>query len=400
LKIGYLINQYPNGSCTFIRREIQALEELDVQIKRYSIRTGGIQVVEETDFDEQKQTSYILGESKFTLLKNFIKTAVAEPKKIISTLSQAYKIGKHSDRGSLIYFFYVIEACTLSAWAKKDGIQHVHAHFGTNPAAVAMFCANLGETTYSFTVHGPEEFDNPIGMGLDHKIAGAKFVIAISSFGKSQLFRFASYEDWKKIKIVHCGVDKSYIENSPRPIKDTNNFVSIGRLHEQKGQGVLIEAIKILKDKGREFTVQLLGDGPLREELEEEVAKLGIQHYINFVGWANDEQIKEHLTNSKAMLLPSFAEGLPVVLMESLAMGRPAITTKIAGIPELIEDNETGWLVTAGSAQEFAEKIETVMDLDLETLEKIGSNGREKVLEQHNINIESQKLKILFESMG
>jgi len=399
MNIGYLSNQYPHASCTFIRREILALEQLGVPVSRYSIRSSEIQIVNDIDYQEQARTRYVMKSGAATLIKNLGWALVKRPAKTLSTFWYAAKLGMGSDRGLPIYLFYALEACTLTRWFKDDGIDHVHVHFGSNPTAVAMFCQRLGGPSYSFTVHGPAEFDNPGGMRLGAKIAECKFVAAISSYGRSQLYRWCDYEDWPKVEVVHCGLDEKYMNASTTAVPDVNNFVCIGRIHEQKGHGVLVDAIRILADRGCEFSVHLLGDGPLAGALKHELKRHSIDNYVKFLGWADDEMVQREIINCRAMVLPSFAEGLPVVLMEALAMGRPAVTTAIAGIPELIETEKCGWLVTAGSASALADAMQTALETPVDTLTRMGEEGKRRVQEQHDVMTEAGKLLELFNNI-
>lgn len=399
MNIGYLSNQYPHASCTFIRREILALEQLGIDINRYSIRPSEIQIVNEVDYAEQSRTRYVLHSGGLSLLKNFFWCVATRPAKFFSTLLFATRLGIGSDRGLLIYLFYVFEACTLTRWFDEDDIDHVHVHFGSNPTTVAMLCQRLGGPGYSFTVHGPAEFDNPAGMRLGEKIAESKFAAAISSYGRSQLYRWCDYEHWPKVQIVHCGVDEKYMDAVTTDVPDNNNFVFIGRIHEQKGHGVLVEAIRILASKGCQFSVRLLGDGPLAEALKAELKRHGVEDYVEFLGWADDQMVQREIEACRAMVLPSFAEGLPVVLMESLAMGRPAVTTAIAGIPELIETGKCGWLVPAGSAIDLADAMQEALETPVATLTEMGKEGQRRVHSQHNVMTEAKKLLTLLNAV-
>jgi len=396
MNIGYLSNQYPHASCTFIRREILALERLGIPVTRYSIRSSEIQIVNDIDYEEQAQTRYVMKSGALSLLKNFAWALVTRPAKTLSTFWYAAKLGPGSDRGLAIYLFYALEACTLTRWFEDDGVDHVHVHFGSNPTTVAMFCQRLGGPSYSFTVHGPAEFDNPGGMRLGAKIAECKFVAAISSYGRSQLYRWCDYQHWPRVKVVHCGLDEKYMGAQTTAVPDVNNFVCIGRIHEQKGHGVLVEAIRILSTRGLKFSVHLLGDGPLAEALKAELKRHAIEDYVKFLGWADDEMVQREIINCRAMVLPSFAEGLPVVLMEALAMGRPAVTTAIAGIPELIETEKCGWLVSAGSASDLADAMQAALETSVETLTRMGDEGKRRVRLQHDVMTEASKLLELF----
>lgn len=396
MKIAYLINQYPKISHSFIRREIQQLEKIALQISRFSIRFSQDELVDQEDKQEFEKTKFILDVGIRGLLIYLLKNIVLNPLNFIKVLFFSCQIGYGSDRGILRHLAYLAEACVLSFWLKEAGIKHIHAHFGTNSTTVAMLCSMLSDCTYSFTVHGPEEFDKVVAIALPEKIKRAKFIIAISSFGRSQLYRWCNYQDWQKIHVVRCGLDQKFLSASVTSITNENRFVCIGRLCEQKGQLLLVKAIANLKEEGIECRLVLVGDGELRSPIEHLIEKFDLQNEITITGWASSDDVKEEILKAKAMILPSFAEGLPVVIMESLALARPVITTYIAGTPELIENNVNGWLIPAGDIQALTNMIKQVLILPSEKLEQMGKNGKQKVILEHNIETEVTKLAHLF----
>jgi glycosyltransferase involved in cell wall biosynthesis len=279
---------------------------------------------------------------------------------------------------------------------KKAEISHIHAHFGTNPTTVALLCHSLGDITYSFTLHGPEEFDQPVALALTEKINQASFVVAISSYGRSQLYRWCSVNQWSKIQIIHCGLDSEYLEKDLQPIKEVTQLVCVGRLCEQKGQLLLVKAVKEVIESGIPLKLVLVGDGEMRTEIAQSIQEYHLEEQIFITGWANTQQIQEYLLNCRAMVLPSFAEGLPVVIMEALALARPVISTYIAGIPELIISEKSGWLVPAGSLEDLVGAIRKVMALSTQELTQMGECGREQVKLHHDVNLEAKRLGALF----
>jgi glycosyltransferase involved in cell wall biosynthesis len=254
----------------------------------------------------------------------------------------------------------------------------------------------LGGPTYSFTVHGPEEFDRPLALHLRQKIEHAAFVVAVSSFGRSQLFRWCSYQHWSRIHIIHCGLDQGFLEAPRVAIADTPNLVCIGRLCEDKGQLLLLDAVAELISARVDLQLTLVGDGPLRPVLEATITRLNLQAQVEITGWVNSAQIRDYLLSARALVLPSFAEGLPVVLMEALALQRPVVTTSIAGIPELVEPGICGWLVPAGSVSALKTALQEVLTTEPAVLDKMGQQGAQLVMKDHNIEIEAQKLARLF----
>ena len=310
-------------------------------------------------------------------------------------MAAALRLGRKSERGLAVHLIYLAEACVLCDWTKRDRIDHLHVHFGTNSTAVAMLCRLLGGPPYSFTVHGPEEFDRPLALSLPEKIRHAAFVVCICSFGRSQLWRWADFADWAKVHVVHCGLDQSYLATTPSPPSSAARLINIGRLSEQKGQLVLVEAAARLARQGREFEIVIIGGGPFKAKIEQRIRDLNLGAHVKLAGWLSGSQVQEQLLNSRGLVLPSFAEGLPVVIMESLALGRPVISTYVAGIPELVQPGKTGWLVPAGDVDQLAAAMTAMLDAPVEELERMGRTGAERVARDHNVAIEARKLREL-----
>ncbi len=401
MEVAYLVNQYPMPSQTFIRREIRALEALGQPIHRYSIRSGAAEVVDGADIDEAKRTRSVLhgGRSALGLARATLAAMVTDPVRFARAAGRAIGLGRRSERGIGVHLVYLAEACVLRRWFSQDEIDHVHCHFGTNGPAVALLVRTLGGPTYSFTVHGPEEFDSPRALGLREKVQGSAFVVAISSFGRSQLYRWCDRADWPKVQVVRCGLDASFLAIEPTPTPDVERLVCVGRLGEQKGQHVLLEAVERLVRGGRSIHVVMAGEGPMRAELEAAIARSGISQNVSITGWIDNEQVRSEILDARAVVLPSFAEGLPVALMEALALSRAVVTTAIAGVPELV-DGGCGWIVPAGSVDALEAALEEVLDAAPASLDEMGRVGRARVLHQHDASVEAAKLEALFAAAG
>jgi glycosyltransferase involved in cell wall biosynthesis len=398
MTIAYLVNQYPKVSHSFIRREIAGVEACGIQVSRFSIRECGSELVDEVDKQDLEKTRVVLDVGKVGLLCALLAVAITKPIRFFRAFRLMLQVGWSSERGVVRHLAYLAEACVLLGWFSDEGIAHVHAHFGTNSTTVAMLCHVLGGPPYSFTVHGPEEFDKAKAIALEEKINRAKKVVAVSSFGKSQLYRWCDRKHWSKIHVVHCGVDELFLRQPHIPIPDQPRLVCVGRLCEQKGHLLLVEAASQLAVEGLQFRLVLVGDGPLRPQIQTMIAQLGLQDHIEITGWASNYEVQQQILASRAMVLPSFAEGLPVVLMEALALSRPAISTYVAGIPELIESGVCGWLVPAGSVEDLAAAMRSALQLPVEKLDQMGRVGSERVTERHNSAIEASNLAALFPS--
>jgi colanic acid/amylovoran biosynthesis glycosyltransferase len=396
MTLAYLVNQHPKCSQSFIRREILALEALGFDIHRFSIRSGEDLIVDPADQIELAKTRVVLGVGALGLAKAFVKAFIKYPQSFFKALQLTYQVGLRSDRGLPVHFIYLAEACVLRDWFQQSGTQHVHVHFGTNSTMVAMLCRELGGPSYSFTVHGPEEFDRVSGLALSQKIQRAAFVVGISSFGRSQLYRWCDHDAWDKVQIVHCGVDRQYLQRPIDPIPAAPNLVCVGRLCEQKGQVLLVEAVRRLVEAGVDCRLTLVGDGELRGTIEALIRQHNLQNHIILTGNATGDEVQKQILNARAFVLPSFGEGLPVAIMEALALGRPVISTYIAGIPELVKPGENGWLVPAGSIEDLVAAMRQVLGATVEQLEAMGQNGADAVAREHDVNIEAQKLAKLF----
>ncbi|WP_288356582.1 glycosyltransferase family 4 protein [uncultured Cycloclasticus sp.] len=398
MKLAYFTNQYPKVSHSFIRREILALEKLGHEVERFALKSDEAELVDSLDEQEFSKTSYVLSEPKHLILLAFFRAFIKRPLCFLKTLCLTVKLGMRSDRGVLRNMAYFVESCVLLKWQTDKNIQHIHAHFGTNSTSVVMFAYLLGGAGYSFTVHGPEEFDKPEFISLSAKIKYCRFVVAISSYGRSQLFRWIPYENWPKVKVIRCGLDSVFLEG--RNNKDANvtkQLLCVGRLCEQKGQLLLLESMKSLKESGVDYKLILAGDGPMRAEVEKRIKEYSLTDRVEITGWISSEEVKSLLIKSRGLVLPSFAEGLPVVIMEALALYRPVISTYVAGIPELVKHGENGWLVPAGDVSALTEAVHGLLNTDTDTLLRMGQHGHDAVNFQHNIKEEAEKLGRLFE---
>lgn len=394
--IAYLINQYPKVSHSFIRREIAALESCGITVARFSIRSCAQELVDADDIEELGKTQVVLDQRWINLLLWIGRVVVQRPLAFLMALGLAFKLGFRKEIGTLYHLAYLAEACVLLGWFEAANIDHVHAHFGTNSTTVAMLCRALGGPPYSFTAHGPDEFDRVRAISLAEKIRHAEFVVAISSFGKSQLYRWSALEDWPKIHVVRCGLDHAYLAQKFVPIPKRPHFVCVGRLSGQKGHLLLLEAVRQLLQQGHQFTVTLVGDGEMRSQIEQLVTTYNLQTCVSITGWASTDAVKAELLRAQVLVLPSFAEGLPVVLMEAFALGRPVITSSIAGIPELVETGVNGWLVVPGSVESLVEAMGTALTTAIPCLEAMGQAGLEKVAQQHSADREASSLAELF----
>ena len=397
MRVAYLINRYPAASHSFIRREIEAVEAEGTEVYRFSVRPAQIaELPDERDRAEVAKTVVLLRLGMFRLLLEMLQAMFRAPTRFLAAVRTAlsgveWKPGPVVRRAA-----YLAEAAALARRLRAQRVDHLHAHFGTNPAMVARIAGKLSGIPYSFTVHGPDEFDAPAALDLRGKIADSAFCVGISSYGRSQLMRWSAFADWTKIEVVRCGVDESFLaERDHSRLPDVPYLCAVARLSGQKGIPLLIEAAARLVNVGKSFRLTLVGDGEMRPEIEAMIHRLDLQDVVTITGWASSEKVIDHLLGSRAMVLPSFAEGLPVVIMEALALERPVVVTAIAGTPELV-DEQCGWLMPAGSIEALVEAMAAVIDAPIDRLAAMGRVGRERVLARHDSRANGRQLNALF----
>jgi colanic acid/amylovoran biosynthesis glycosyltransferase len=388
LTIAYLVNCYPAASHTFIRREIQALERLGCSVQRFAVRPAAAVIDSDEDRAERARTEVLLAGSRSALLWHALVTLCRHPLRGCRAAWLALRLGSRSDRGLFVHLAYLVEAAAL---ARRIGrrVQLLHAHFGTNSAFVAMLCHELGGPPFSMTVHGPEEFERSSGIHLREKVERARFVVAISEYGRTQIWRFTKAADWPKVVVVRCGVDGTFLAPPSTPLPGAPELLWIGRLAAEKGIPILLAACRLLLARGIAFRLTMVGGGPLQSEVERELASADLGPCLRWVGWAASPAIRDHLDRSLGLVVASFAEGLPVVLMEALARARPVVATAIAGIPELVQTGATGWLVPAGRTDLLADAMQAMLGTPTAELAKLGDNGRRRVAAAHDADREA-----------
>ncbi|MET0179989.1 MAG: glycosyltransferase [Novosphingobium sp.] len=380
-RLAFLVNAYPKLSHSFIRTEIAALERLGFAVERFTIRRSADGFTSADDAAEAERTTALLDGNAFGLVAAAVRQLVARPRVAGAALVHALRAA--GARNPVRACAYFAEAVGLAEALQRRGVRHVHVHFGTNPAAVARLAARLAPITYSFTAHGPDEFDAPVALDLAGKIAEAAFVCGVSSFGRGQLMRWSDPRDWDRIHVVRCAVAPRFLAAGAFPAGlGSARLVCVARLDAQKGLPLLLRAAARTAAR-RRFTLDIIGDGPARGLMEGEIAALGLDATVRLLGWRGPEDVRAAMVDARTLVLPSFAEGLPVVLMEALALGRPVIASAVAGVPELVDAND-GWLIPSGSIGALERAIHAALDAPVARLQAMGEVGRARVRERHD----------------
>jgi colanic acid/amylovoran biosynthesis glycosyltransferase len=385
LAIAYLSGVYPRATDTFVRNEVLGLRALGHVVHTFSIRRAEeAQVTSALIAQERDTTVYIVSDHALAAVWEALRALLLGPDRFLRAAALAWKTRSPGLRALLWQAAYLVEAAFLARRMREAGVEHLHNHIGENSASVAMLASELSGIPYSLTIHGPYIFRAPERWALREKILRSAFTVCISEFTRSQCMVHTPFRHWDRLRVVRCGPDPAFLAQEPLPPGTAPRLLWVGRICEEKGVPVLVEAARLLADEGVGFELTLIGDGPLRGAVEEEIRSAGLAERIELTGWLSSEKIRERLAQSRALVAPSFAEGLPIVLMEALAMGRPVISTFVAGIPELVEPGHNGWLVPAGSVAALAEAMRETLAAPPERLAQLGREGRRAVLERHD----------------
>jgi colanic acid/amylovoran biosynthesis glycosyltransferase len=400
MRLAYLATKYPAVSHTFIRRELREIERRGHSVLRVSIRPPLAAPVDPVDLEELASSVHILAQPIHRLLFGAAATAMRHPIALVRTLALAIGMSWRSDRGLIRHLAYVFEAAYLRDLFAHERIEHVHVHFADNPAAVARLVRRLGGPPYSLTVHGIEAFDAPEPTKLAGKVQDAAFTISVSDYGSAQIRRWVEPQYWPSIHVVHCTVNDNFTRAAEPILPSSKTLVCVGRLAREKGHLVLLEALAEAVRRGADARLVLAGDGELRPMIEARTRELGLNERVEITGYLSEVEVRERILAARALVLPSFAEGLPMVIMEAFALGRPVISTYVGGIPELVRPGENGWLVPAGNVAELAAVLVDAIRAPISRLEQMGARGRALVLERHVPETEIPKLDALLRASG
>jgi colanic acid/amylovoran biosynthesis glycosyltransferase len=388
MRVAYLTGEYPRATDTFIQREVAALRENGVEVSTFSIRrTGDEHIVGEEQRAERDRTFYILPPKPIALLKAHLSLFASNPKRYLDALKLTWATRQPGIKGTLYQFFYFLEAGILADQIKQRQIQHLHNHFGDSSCSVAMLAAAVGGFTFSFTLHGPYIFFAPYTWRLDEKLKRALFVSCISYYCRSQAMIHVPAEKWEKMHIIHCGVDPALFQRVQHD-RPGRRLLYTGRLAVVKGLPIVLQALSRLKPLHPDVLLTVVGDGSDRTSLEQMTRDLGLAENVDFVGYKSQAEVRQYMQNTDVFVLPSFAEGVPVSLMEAMAAGVPVVTTQIAGISELVENGVSGYLVPAGDPVSLADKVGVLL-ADQALRSQFGAAGRAKVEQEFDINQEA-----------
>jgi glycosyltransferase involved in cell wall biosynthesis len=398
-RFAYLTGHYPKASHTFIQREIAALRRLGVDVLVSAIRKpDAVDLIGAEEEAARAETFYVLAAAKnpLRLVKDHAALLARSPLRWFSTFGLALRAGRPGAKGLLWQLFYFAEAGIIAHWLIRERRDHLHNHFGDASANVAMLAAGLADIPFSLTLHGPAEFFAPEAWRLDEKIARARLVVCITHFARSQAMIFSDPTHWHKLRIVHCGVSPDRYDIGPPPDRPGLRLLFVGRLTQLKGLRVLFAALERLRGEHPDITLTVIGDGTDRAWAESEAHRIG---GTRILGYRSQSDVAEALSEADVLVLPSFAEGLPVVFMEALAAGRPVIASRVAGVGELVEDGVTGRIVAPGDRDGLEAAIVSLA-VDPEGRAAMGRAGQARVREGFDSDLEAAWLLQLFTRKG
>jgi len=388
IPLAYLMSQYPAINHPFMLREVRRLRELGFAIQVASIRPPDrpFDKLTPLEQEEARSTFYIKSSGLGGLLRAHLATLLKRPQSYARGLFRALRTGP----SGILYF---AEAVMAGHWMMRQRLSHVHIHYCST---VGWIAARIFPITMSVTFHGQAEFTNPAGFQLREKIRASLFCRAISLYGRSQMLKVVDYREWSKIEVAYLGVDPR--EFAPRLFRadpDPFQIACVGQLAPVKGQHMLLAAMELLAREGRCVLLRIAGDGPDRARLEQDIASRNLARHAVMEGFLNQDKLRELYAECDTLALPSFAEGLPVVLMEAMAMEIPCVATWITGVPEIVQHEIDGLLTPPGDAEALASAIARLMD-DPALRRRLGQQARLGILAKFDLQRNTEHLAEIF----
>ena len=394
-RIACLIAQHPAINHALILREVRKLRErCDVYTASIRAPDRPVDKLSPEEADEAQRTFYVKPAGVAAALSALFAAFVQSPVRFTTALAFALRLAGLRLKQVLLNIAYFAQAAMVGRWMRRHALTHLHCHYSST---VALLVHRIYGFDISISFHGPDEFLDPAGFWIREKVAACTFVRAISLYARSQLMASSDVADWSKIETVYMGVDPEAF--GPRPFERNPSpfdIIIVGRLAPVKAQPILIAAVDLLVRGGADVLLHVVGGGPNRAWLERDVAERGLGKHVTFHGFLPQEKLDELYRRAHIFALPSFAEGLPGVLMEAMAMEIPCVATWITGIPELIRNGIDGLLVPPSNPEALAAAIRELLN-DPHLRAVIGQAGRRRVLEKFDLRKNSYTLADLIE---
>ena len=394
--IAFLVSQHPAINHALLLREIRELRALlGVEIHTVSIREADRPTKEliPEEQDEQARTFYVkplglIGAAPYHLsflIRHFLRYS--------GGLLFAISLCGWNLAKAISLVAYFAQAVIIGEWMRRNQLHHIHVQYSST---VGLLLQRMFPIELSISFHGPDEFNDPVGFWLPQKVEACHFVRAISFYARSQIMKSSNSRNWDKIEVAYMGVDPSAFRARPfRANPEPFELLCVGRLAPVKAQHILLQSVERLKQEGRSILLHLAGGGPDLESLRLAVKNRGLEDCVTIHGWVSQPQLDALYGRTDAFVLASFAEGLPGVLMEAMAMEIPCIATYITGVPELIRDGVDGLLAVPSDDEAMARSIARLMD-DPEFRLRIGRQGRQRILDRFDLHANAIHLAGIF----
>jgi glycosyltransferase involved in cell wall biosynthesis len=396
-RCAYLVSRYPSQTHTFILNEVRAMRAAGVRVETVSIRRASREsLLGDEARREFERTHALLPVPPGQLVRAHARALRRGPLAYLRTLASALRDSAGGARAGLWQLFYFGEALLLWAWLEDRGLRHVHVHHANVSSDVALLACRFANAagrlesaerwTWSLTLHGPTEFADVAGHKLRLKAEAADAVICVSDFGRGQLLSLVDGNTRGRVHTVHCGVDiERFAAAGSAPRDGAVSVLTVAQLARRKGIDVLLDALARLRARDVAIRAVIVGDGDERGALEARARELGLDGAVTFAGPVGQDRITDYYAQANVFCLPSFAEGIPIVLMEAMAQQLPVVATRIMGVPELVEHGRSGLLVSPARADELAAALEE-LEGDPVLRGQLGRGARERVAEAFELH--------------
>ncbi len=399
-RMAYLSARHPTLSMIFIVREIAELEQLGFNIEIASINDSDrpLEKLTRAEAAQSAQTYYVKAHGLRGALAAHAHALFTRPRRYLRGWRNALSLAGLDLRALVLHAFYLTEALMVGRWMQRRQLVHLHVHLGSQPATVGLLTKQVFDIGMSITVHGADEFYDAWRQHLPQKVAGADFIVCISDFARSQLMFVSDSRHWARLVVCRLGIDVAHF--APRPATRTRadepfHILCVGRLSPAKGQELLVEAVARLRDKGRPVSLDIVGGGVNAAVLEALVQERRLADVVTLSGPVNQDRIREHYARADCFAMASFAEGVPVVLMEAMSMQIPCVTSQITGIPELITHGQTGLLSPPSNVDGLVEQLDRLI-ADPALARRLGEAGRAQVQKHYNLRDNAAQLGRIF----
>ena len=395
LKIGYVLKRFPRLSETFILNELLELERQGVEVEVFSLKRPLHEPRHARLAELKARVHYVSNVWSDDASGGSAPTSWSERmERLVPGKSDA-------DRLALTRKSFQIARLTRAA-----GISHLHAHFASDATTAALVAAREADVPFSFTAHARDIYHCYVSREVDdaarrEKIGAARFVVTVSDYNRRHLENLTRNVSGARVIRLYNGIDLRQFAPDIRVAGSPNTILTVGRLIEKKGYPDLIDACRLLREKGIAFTCNIIGEGPLRDEIAGRIAEAGLQGSVNLLGARDHNEVVTQMRQSSLMVLPCVVsasgdqDGLPTVLLEALAVGLPAVSTRVAGIPEIIENGQTGLLVEPNRPDQLAAAMARILN-DGELRRSLAFNGHLRAVERFNLSTNVARLRDLF----